>query len=68
MSGPLAQKECMAVCGGCDILHGMTILQAMLIGAIQGLTEFLPISSSGHLVLADIALGISLESGRCVGI
>jgi undecaprenyl-diphosphatase len=57
----------MAVYGGCDILHGMTILQAMLIGAIQGLTEFLPISSSGHLVLADIALGISLESGDALG-
>jgi undecaprenyl-diphosphatase len=29
----------------------MTIVQAIVLGAIQGATEFLPISSSGHLVL-----------------
>ncbi|NOZ74197.1 MAG: undecaprenyl-diphosphate phosphatase [FCB group bacterium] len=38
----------------------MTYLDAILLGALQGLTEFLPISSSGHLVIAQALLGIEL--------
>lgn len=36
----------------------MDAFSALLLGLIQGLTEFLPISSSGHLVLAEWLLGI----------
>ena len=41
----------------------MTIWQAILQGAVQGLTEFLPISSSGHLSLAQHFLGLGGEKG-----
>ena len=41
----------------------MTTLQAVFLGIIQGITEFLPISSSGHLVLARELFGISDTGG-----
>ncbi|MDR0567703.1 MAG: undecaprenyl-diphosphate phosphatase [Spirochaetaceae bacterium] len=36
----------------------MTIREAVILGAVQGLTEFLPVSSSGHLVLLQKIFGI----------
>jgi len=36
----------------------MTILQAIILGGLQGLTEFIPVSSSGHLVLAQHFMGL----------
>ncbi len=35
----------------------MGIVEAMILGAIQGFTEFLPVSSSGHLELAKVVIG-----------
>ena len=37
----------------CDILESMTIIESIILGAVQGLTEFIPVSSSGHVVLAE---------------
>ncbi len=37
----------------------MTILEAIILGIIQGVTEFLPLSSSGHLVLLSNFFGIN---------
>lgn len=36
----------------------MNLFQAIILGLIQGLTEFIPVSSSGHLVLSQYFLGI----------
>lgn len=36
----------------------MTISQAVILGAVQGITEFFPISSSGHLAALQAFFGI----------
>lgn len=39
----------------------MDILEAVLLGLLQGLTEYLPVSSSGHLVIASRLMGVEAE-------
>lgn len=41
----------------------MTLIQAIIMGIIQGITEFLPISSSGHLAIFQNLFKINTESG-----
>lgn len=54
----------------------MTYVQAVILGLVQGLTEFLPVSSSGHLALfehwlgvaPDLSLGILLHAGTLLAV
>ena len=39
----------------------MTLIESIILGIIQGLTEFLPVSSSGHLEIGKVLLGTDVE-------
>jgi Uncharacterized bacitracin resistance protein len=38
----------------------MTTIEALILGLIQGLTEFLPVSSSGHIEIGKAILGVNV--------
>jgi undecaprenyl-diphosphatase len=42
----------------------MTILQSIILGIVQGITEFLPISSSAHLVITPFLLGWDIPANE----
>ena len=46
----------------------MEIWQAVVLGLVQGLTEFLPVSSSGHLSFFQNVLGVSTQNAQLVSI
>ena len=40
----------------------MTVTEAIIIAAVEGLTEFLPVSSTGHMILASSLLRIENDA------
>jgi undecaprenyl-diphosphatase len=43
------------------MLDLLELIEAVILGAVQGLTEFLPVSSSGHLLLGQYFLGLNQD-------
>ena len=46
----------------------LSIFEALIMGLVQGLTEFLPVSSSGHLVIFSQLLNLNIDEGNAFNV
>src|SRR5215217_3270027 len=50
-----------------DPMSAISVGQAVVLGAVEGVTEFLPVSSTGHLKITEGLMGIPVDDHAVVG-